>query len=224
MNKKTSLTRKNFGLLGAIFGGLVIGLPTISLATPARPSVLNPCPGIYYEEPYNRTKLVPRGCPSNAATRMLNEQTQLPGQQVVGSPTVRSIPLAQPPLPVVPQRRSLPLVQPPLPANRAEAIANVTPVAGEVGVRLKNNTNTLISYEAIGYTQRRFLPAGAETTLKLPTPATITMVRQDKGLLEVMPMTTSKDGMLAVSLDETTRLTDNQGVLRIQADGQVFLN
>ncbi|MBM0744804.1 hypothetical protein JOY44_25090 (plasmid) [Phormidium sp. CLA17] len=31
-------------------------------------------------------------------------------------------------------------------------------------------------------------------------------------------------GMLAVSLDETTTLSDDQGVLRIQADGQVFLN
>jgi hypothetical protein len=124
----------------------------------------------------------------------------------------------------VPERRSLPLAQPPLPENRAEPIANIAPVAGEVGVRLKNNTNTLVSYEAIGYTQRRFLPAGAEATLRLPTPATITMVRQDDGLLEVMSMPTEKSGILAVSLDEATTLTDNQGVLRIQPDGQVFLN
>lgn len=91
-------------------------------------------------------------------------------------------------------------------------------------MRLKNNTNALISYEAIGYTERRFLPAGAEATLRLPTPATIMMLRQDEGLSEVMSMPTSRSGMLAVSLDETTTLSDNQGVLRIQSDGQVFLN
>jgi hypothetical protein len=30
--------------------------------------------------------------------------------------------------------------------------------------------------------------------------------------------------MLAVSLDETTNFDDNQGVLRIQKDGQVFFD
>ena len=30
--------------------------------------------------------------------------------------------------------------------------------------------------------------------------------------------------MLAVSLDETTNFDDNQGVLRIQKDGQAFFN
>ncbi|MBW4542064.1 MAG: hypothetical protein KME43_23420 [Myxacorys chilensis ATA2-1-KO14] len=211
MSQKIHLIQKNFGLLGTICGSLIVGLPTISLASPATPSSLNPCPGIYYEEPYNSTKLVPRGCPSNAATRLLSEQTQLPRQQVI-------VPV------VVPSGIPTRPAQPPLPENRAEPIATVTPVAGEVGVRLKNNTNALVSYEAIGYTQRRFLPAGAEATLKLPTPATITMVRQDKGLLKVMSMPSSRSGMLAVSLDETTTLTDNQGVLRIQKDGQVFLN
>jgi hypothetical protein len=57
----------------------------------------------------------------------------------------------------------------------------------------------------------------------LPTPVTITLVRQDGGLVKVMPMSTS-EGMLSVSLDETTNFDDNQGVLRIQRDGQVFLN
>lgn len=206
MNQQTHLLQRRCGLLGAICGGLLVGFPTVSLASPVVSKVLNPCPGIYYEEPYNSTRLVPEGCRPNAATRLLSEQAQLSRQQVIGASAGRSLP------------------QPPLPENRAEPIANVTPVAGEVGVRLKNNTNTVVSYEAIGYTQRRFLPAGAETTLSLPTPATITMVRQDDGLLKVMSMPTSQNGMLAISLDEATRLSDNQGVLRIQPDGQVFLN
>lgn len=208
MSKIPRLNQKTFSLLGTFCGGLLIGLPTISLASTAAPSVLNPCPGIYYEEPHNSTRLVPRGCPSNAATGFITEQTQLPRQPMV----------------VPSGMSSLPLVQPPLPENRAEPIATVVPVAGEVDVKLKNNTNALISYEAIGHTQRRFLPAGMEVTLKLPTPTTITMVRQDEGLLEVVSMPTSGSEMLAISLDETTTLSDNQGVLRIQSDGQVFLN
>ena len=53
---------------------------------------------------------------------------------------------------------------------------------------------------------------------------TITTVRQDEGLLDVVPISTSEGGMLEVSLDESTNLADNLGALRIQTDGQVFLN
>ncbi len=50
------------------------------------------------------------------------------------------------------------------------------------------------------------------------------MVREDKGLLRVMPMSSGEDGMLTITLDEKTKFDDNKGVLRIQEDGQVFLN
>ncbi len=50
------------------------------------------------------------------------------------------------------------------------------------------------------------------------------MHREDKGLLRVMPMSSEEDGMLAITLDEKTEFDNNQGVLRIQEDGQVFLN
>jgi len=55
----------------------------------------------------------------------------------------------------------------------------------------------------------------------LPTPVTVTFVRQDKGLVDVIP-TSTQQGSLEVSLDESKNLDDNQGVLRIQKDGQVF--
>ncbi len=117
-----------------------------------------------------------------------------------------------------------PPVQPPLPEERSQPIAKVMPMNGLVNVRLKNNTNAPVSYEAIGYTQRRFLPGGEETVLRnLPTPVTVTFVRQDKGLVDVIP-TSTQQGSLEVSLDESKNLDDNQGVLRIQRDGQVFLN
>lgn len=95
---------------------------------------------------------------------------------------------------------------------------------GKVDVRLKNNTNALVTYEAVGHTQRRTLAGGEETVLQgLPTAVTITMVRQDRGLLDVIP-TFTQQGLLEVSLDEDKSLDDNQGTLRIQSDGQVFLN
>jgi uncharacterized protein YsxB (DUF464 family) len=117
------------------------------------------------------------------------------------------------------------VIQPPLPEERAPVVANVMPMNGMVSVKLKNNTNAIVSYEAVGHTQRRFLPGGEEVVLQnLPTPVTITMVRQDEGLLEVMPVSASEQGLLEVGLDEETTLDSNQGVLRIQRDGQVFLN
>ncbi len=87
--------------------------------------------------------------------------------------------------------------------------------AGTVNVRLKNNTNAGISYQAIGHTQPQYLAGRQEFVLRnLPTPISITLVRQDGRLLKVMPMSTSED-TLAVSLDETTNFGNNQGVLRI---------
>ncbi|MEP6542857.1 hypothetical protein NDI47_11830 [Microcoleus vaginatus GB1-A2] len=69
------------------------------------------------------------------------------------------------------------------------------------------------------------LAGKAEIVLQnLPTPVTVKMVRVDGGLLKVIPMSSSEKGMLAVSIDETSNFGGNQGVLRIQPNGQVFLN
>ncbi len=174
-----------------------------------RISKVNPCPGILYEEPYRNRVLVPQGCPPNAATLRLGGQ---------GAVVVQPRVLLKP--------EGLPVNRQPIPApeTRQDPIARVTPTAGTVDVILKNNTNAGISYQAITHTQPRFLAGGEEFVLRnLPTPITITLVRQDGGLLKVIPMSTS-EGMLAVSLDETTNFDNNQGVLRIQKDGQVFLN
>ncbi len=125
------------------------------------------------------------------------------------------------------------VIQPPAPESRQSAMSNnkplrvyatITPTAGTVDVKLKNNTNAGISYQAIGQTQPLYLAGGQEFVLRnLPTPISLNLVRQDGELLKVMP-TSTFEGTLAVSLDETTNFDDNQGVLRIQKDGQVFLN
>ncbi|MBD2307716.1 hypothetical protein H6G17_19805 [Chroococcidiopsis sp. FACHB-1243] len=203
MHHKNRIQPKKVRIVGTVFGSLLIGIPAIPLVASAQGSqVLNPCPKIYYEEPFNSTRLAPEGCPPNTATRLLSGQGQT----------------AQQPAEVTPS------AQPPLPEARANAIASVMPMDGNVNVRLKNNTNTLITYEAIGYTGRRSLPGGEEIVLRnLPVPVTITTVRQDDGLVDVTPIA-SEEGVLEVSLNESKNLDDNAGALRIQKDGQVFLN
>ncbi|MGI8504447.1 MAG: hypothetical protein ACR2LR_25445, partial [Hassallia sp.] len=174
---------------------------------------LNPCPRIFYEQPHRNRVLVPQGCPPNAFTSRQGGQGQIYGQQNSGVV-----------VPVYPYNKRTGVTQPPFPESRQSAIATVTPTAGKVDVKLKNDTNAGISYQAIGYTEPRFLAGGQEIVLRgLPTPVTITLVRPDRGLIKVVPVSTS-EGTLSVSLDETTNFDNNQGVLRIQRDGQVFLN
>ncbi|MBE9093317.1 hypothetical protein [Tychonema sp. LEGE 07203] len=198
--------KKTPGILQLISGSLLIALPTAPLVASAAPVPrLNSCPGIYYEEPFNTNVRVPQGCRSNAANQRLNQQGL--GQNIV------------------PPARPTNVTQPPLPETRQTPIATVMPIAGEVSVKLTNSTNAPISYQAIGHTESRMLARGAEIVLQnLPTPVTVTMLRVDGGLLKVKPMSSSEKGMLAVSIDETSNFDGNQGVLRIQPDGQVFLN
>ncbi|KJH70981.1 hypothetical protein [Aliterella atlantica] len=116
-------------------------------------------------------------------------------------------------------------VQPPLPEQQQKAIAIVTPVGGKVDVRLKNNTNAVIAYEAIEYTNRRVLPAKGEIVLRgLPAPVTITLVRQDNGFIQIIPASSSSSGMLDISLSEAPSLNEQQGTIRIQQNGNVFVN
>lgn len=216
MNLPNQSNKNKAGLLGGIFSSLLIGLPAIPLAASAAPSsAVNPCPSIFYEEPHNNQVLVPQGCPPNAAT--LRQQGQVSGGQngvvVPINPNVR------------PGVRGVNPIQPPLPETRQSPIATITPTAGRVNVRLQNNTNTSISYQAIGYTQPRILSVREAIVLRnLPTPVTITMVREDGGFINAMPTSTSEDGTLTLSLNETANFANSDTALRIQSNGQVFVN
>jgi len=223
MYKFNNFSFTKVGSVGTIFGTLLISFSAITRSAVAQQRIpqVNPCPSIFYEEPHRNRVLVPAGCPPNAATLRFGGQQRTTGSQSVV-------------VPVYPMNgRRTNAIQPPLPESRQSAMSNdkplrvyatITPTAGTVDVKLKNNTNAGISYQAIGQTQPRYLAGGQEFVLRnLPTPISITLVRQDGGLLKVIPMSTS-EGSLAVSLDETTNFNDNQGVLRIQKDGQVFLN
>ncbi|MCJ8281308.1 MAG: hypothetical protein MJK14_15885 [Rivularia sp. ALOHA_DT_140] len=201
------------GNLNKVLSSFIIAVPFLPIAAyaiPKRPNPKrNPCPKIYYEEPYNNKLIVPAGCTPNAATMRWKKTGEAVDQSIN----------------VIPKTTEVKPIQPPVPENRADAIATIKPVAGKVSVILKNDTNARISYQAVQHTKVRYLEGREEVILKdIPTPATLTMIREDGGLLRVMPMSSEEDGMLTVSLDEKTKFDNNQGVLRIQEDGDVFLN
>lgn len=206
MSQGNLLKGQTFKWSGAAFSSALLGFLVAPAASAQTYPVLNPCPGIYYEEPFNSTRVVPRGCPPNVATQQLIES----GVQDSGAfpPAEGSV------------------SQPPLPQNRADAVTTIALTNNSFDARLRNNTNALVSYEVIGQTQRRYLQSGEEAVLQgLSAPATVTFVRQDDGFVEVLPLSGSQTGLLSVSLNEdATPLDQNQGVLRIQEDGQVFLN
>lgn len=205
---------KNPRILRVIFGGLVLGLPAIVTtemitATIASAQSPNPCPQLYYEEPFNSDRAVPAGCPPNAATQRLIDQRRIPANPAAVPPAADSAA----PTPTTP----------PLPENVLNVIANVTPVSGMVDVVLRNDTNTAITYQALESTDQRTLAAGTEVVLQdLPVPTTINLIRPDGGFIRVATIPNQESGRLAVSLNATGNLGENVRTLQIQADGQVL--
>jgi len=218
MHKNNKIQPKK--IVGAVFGSLLIGIPAIPLVASAQGSqVLNPCPKIYYEEPFNSTRLAPEGCPPNAATRIVQGQGT---PEAARSSATSADPYYSPRL----RDQTNPPVTPPLPANRSEPVAKIATANQPIEVRLKNNTNAVVTYESPGYTGRKPLEGGKVGVLpSLPLPATIAVYRGDDGFVKLTPVTTDEPGVLEVTIDEDAKpVDDNQGVLRIQKDGQVFLN
>jgi hypothetical protein len=181
---------------------IVIGslsLPAMAQTT----SLTNPCPKIYYEEPYNQRLIVPASCPPNAATISQSQQSQLPTL----SPNAM-------PINTTPQL---------LPGTEPAPIATVSLKSGRVNVQLKNTVNTPVTYQAIGHTEERILAPLSEVTLRdLPVPVTITFLRSDSGLLKVAPMANAEAGELMLMLNEATGLNDSQASVRVQTTGNVL--
>lgn len=200
MKSRKLLNAQTLGLAGTVVGGLLLSLPTPASAA-SYP--LNPCPEIYYEEPFSSTRIVAQGCPPNAATQEMIEQGELSEQRY--DPSTNPDPQVQ--------------------LSEQGVVAVVEPVAGEVSVKLQNNTNAAITYQAVGYTERQLLAGRETTTLRnLPTPVTIRMVRQDGGLIDAIPVTSTQAGLLEVALDETVFPGSYDRSIRVQSDGQVLLN
>jgi hypothetical protein len=190
--------------LSSITLSSLTGLAGITVpAGAATNSLTNPCPQIYYEEPYNSSKVLPAACPANAATRSRNGQSELS----VVVPTSAPVSIAQP------------LLSPVEPAP----IGTVKLQAGRVNVQLKNMTNTQITYQVIGDTPQRALVAKTDLVLQdLPTPVTITFLRPDAGFVRVTVAKNSGSEALVLMLDEAVSLSDSQTSVRIQSNGNVL--
>ncbi len=112
----------------------------------------------------------------------------------------------------------------PLPEKQIKASATINPSDETVDIQLKNQTNVPITYQVIGHTGQEQIEKNQEVMLKdIPLPATVTLVREDQGLLKVIPMSSDTD-RLNVILEEDPSFDSVQGSIRIQPDGQVFLN
>ena len=109
-----------------------------------------------------------------------------------------------------------------------EPVATVIPTEETINVKLINDTNAAIDYQAIGYTENQTLEGGEKhTMINLPVPVVIRSARQDDGFIKILPLTDEdKDGVLEVTLEEDPDFydDDNLGVIRIEDDGSVYVN
>lgn len=113
----------------------------------------------------------------------------------------------------------------PLPENQFVPKARIQLQGDRVNITLINRTNAAISYQAVGDTQPRTL-AGRETVALrgLRVPVTLTLDRQDAGLLQVTPKQSGKSpDVLEVTLDTTTSLSTDGTTMRVESNGSVFL-
>lgn len=145
-----------------------------------------------------------------------NESAAIPGifneAPFSGGLNALNLPLASP-------------IVPPLPEQLQPPSAIVTPVDGEIKMQLTNPTNATISFEVFGHTESRILPARSSLTLKaLPAPVGATFRRQDGGLLNIQPQAKTTPGLLQITFNEATDLSQDRIALEIQPDGAVFLN
>ena len=215
MKKLSDFSQRSIRILGLALFGVAAGAAWSqrSLAqSEAQAQVqLNPCPGIYYEAPFNSRFMSPAGCPANAARQA----------EVGAMPSAANIVM---PGDDIPLSGSDTVNQPPLPEELSPPIAMVQPMDNAVVVSLVNETNAPINYEVLGDTEPRILSGGQTVTLRgLSLPSTITTFREDKGLVSIQAMS-EEAGMLKVMLGAQPTLSSDQGVLQIQEDGRVFLN
>lgn len=243
-------------LFGTVCGGLLMSLPIIPQAVLAQEttSKLNPCPGIFYEEPYNIRVIVPAICPPNDLTLILMQigllpvpTTPSPYQVKLGVGGEAPVPSALNPNPgifseqpynlsqrgfrsgddaqTVPTLPPSNSLQPPAPEQRQDPSARIALADGKANIKLINNTGANVTYQVIGDTAPRKLQGKSDVTLRgLSTPITVTFQREDGGFLMVTPKPTEERGTLEVTLQETTDMKQDKRAMSIQANGSVFLN
>lgn len=121
-------------------------------------------------------------------------------------------------------------VQLPLAAQVSSGIT--VPVAPEgVTVRLVNQTDEPVTYEALGDTQSRLLSSGDDVILRaLNTPATLTFFYQDiqkdpqtgTGLLQTELSLNEATGVLDVTIRPTNSLDADVSNITVEPNGDIF--
>jgi hypothetical protein len=216
MDKLDQKVQKSMGLLGAICGSLLIGLPVSAIrgiATEKQLTQTNHNPTISQAAPSNR---------SGSATSPLN-----PKPSIFNAPPYnRSLPTSPNAPGTTPTQPSVPSseIQAPPPEQLQPPSATVAPAKGKVSIRLVNETGANITYQVIGDTNQRSLQGKSNVMLTdLSVPVTVTFKRDDGGLLRVTPQS-PQPGILEAILTETTDLGTDKNTMNIQPTGAVFLN
>ena len=101
---------------------------------------------------------------------------------------------------------------------------DMTPVNGEVTIKLVNEMNTPVTYQVIGDTSDRQLSSDTTITLRsIEAPTTLTFYRPDGGFIQAIPETTDENGVLQVTLTEAYNLDNGARTLRINDQGAVYI-
>jgi hypothetical protein len=198
---------------------------------PAPSSQVNPCPSIFYEPQHTNRVLVPASCPPNALTQQMQSQGMVPVQPQtrMGGTMQQGMQQSVPATPSQQQTRMGVGTETPSTTTNLGVgqgpIARVTPIAGNVSIRLVNSTRANVIYQVIGDTNQRSLGGNTDIVLRdLQAPVTITFQRDDGGLVSATPQPSSETGMLEVRLNEATDLAQDTKAMRIDATGAVSFN
>ena len=197
---------------------VLIGLPLVAIAvsvsanpkiesklklspttTLSQTSVLNPHPSIFAQAPYNRSQL------------MLGESLRLAKQ--VQKPADSDAENQKPS-----QREVKPWSE--AQENRK---ALVKAINGQFNIRLRNLTNTEVTYELVGHTNQRQLTGNKNFMLEdLAMPVTVTVLREDGGLIRVTPKPVAP-GILELRLDEALNLDQDRRAVRVREGGSLLI-
>jgi hypothetical protein len=194
----TWMAKASIGLLSAITGsGIVIALEANSVkAQTSSLDGVNPCPRIYYTEPFNSNLPAPAGCPANGAGVRL----PAPEDDITGAP------VGEPDSQIV----------------QGPADAMIMSVDGEIRIRLINTMNVPVNYYILGNTGLRYLSGGSREILtNLDAPIRLSFAREDDGFIATT-MDMSDQGILEVQLNEAYDPENRDGALIILENGEVY--
>lgn len=239
MIRQNQPIKKTIGLMGAICGSLIIGLPALAQ--------MNPTPGNINQAPDSNDRMMqntgdrdtinqslqPTGrvSPLNPCPSVFYEpqHVQRGIRPPEGCPAVLPGTQPVPQQPASPSSGAIPesggQETTPAPEQLQSPASRVIPMNGMVSVKLVNQTGDPITYQVIGDTTQRQLQGRSDATLEgLKTPVNITFQRPNGALLSVVPQASSEPGVLEVNLQETTDLSIDKNAMTIQESGSVFLN